>query len=141
MTAALDHFRQHPGIRLVITDLHMRDGNGMELARRLRSVAAAAAASPPTFSSGASTPGPGPVIIGLSGAVEQDVAEQCKKAGMDAFLSKPVPRSLLLQVVTRWLLDRDSSLPTTGEFVLSPSTLAALAAVASPSHDPAPLSP
>ncbi len=68
---------------LVLLDLRMPDGSGLELARELR--AAAATASVP--------------IIMVSASVLSDDQEAAMQAGCNQFLSKPVLPDVLLKAV------------------------------------------
>jgi CheY-like chemotaxis protein/signal transduction histidine kinase len=85
--AALASFRDHKP-RLVLTDLRMPGMDGFALARAIRAEAA----------------GREVVILALSGAVSQDLAEDPCEAGFDGVLSKPVRLHDLKEVLRRFHL-------------------------------------
>ncbi len=73
---------------LVLMDLHMPALDGLETARRIRSLPGRQSAVP---------------IIGLSGRVGSDDRERCRAAGMDSHLAKPVRREALIEMVRTFL--------------------------------------
>ena len=76
---------------LCITDIVMPDADGFAVAAQIRSSAQPLAQIP---------------LIALSSSLERD-AQRCEKAGFNGFLSKPVRREKLLQMMGRVLRDRD----------------------------------
>lgn len=85
--AALELLGQQ-SFALVFTDCQMPGMDGFELAGRIR----------------ASGPGPNAdvPIIALTASVGSEVARQCREAGMDACLSKPVRMEDLRACIARW---------------------------------------
>src|SRR5262245_16515576 len=75
---------EHPDV--VVTDLAMPDGNGHELARRLRA--------------GVS---PCPVLIALTGRVTAADREQSRAAGFDLHLAKPLEPLQLLELLQKFV--------------------------------------
>jgi PAS domain S-box-containing protein len=75
---------------MIITDCHMPEMDGYELARTIRGLEAGNGA------------GHTPIIACTANALEGE-AEACLAAGMDGYLSKPVELRALLQLLDRWL--------------------------------------
>jgi signal transduction histidine kinase/FixJ family two-component response regulator/HPt (histidine-containing phosphotransfer) domain-containing protein len=73
----------------VLADIHMPDGDGYELARRLRAAEA---------DHGSPTP-----IIAVTANAMKGEEERCLAAGMDAYLVKPVSIERLRGTLERWL--------------------------------------
>jgi CheY-like chemotaxis protein len=71
---------------LVLMDVQMPEMDGLEATRRIRDEWPAAEQ---------------PRIIALTAAVTETDRERCRKAGMDAFLSKPVQQDDLAEALTR----------------------------------------
>jgi CheY-like chemotaxis protein len=69
---------------LVLMDLHMPALGGLDAVRLLRTQWPA---------------GTGPRIVALSADVSGSIREQCRAAGMDAFLSKPVSKDALRRLL------------------------------------------
>ena len=76
---------------LCISDIRMPDTDGYAVAAGIRSLDAPLSQIP---------------LIALSSTLERD-AQRCEKAGFNGFLSKPVRREKLFQMMGRVLLDRD----------------------------------
>jgi len=84
------------GHAAVLTDLHMPEMDGYELARRVRATEAA---------------GPGtrtPVIAVTANALKGE-EQRCLAIGMDAYITKPIGMEKLRAVLERWLLIEDQS--------------------------------
>jgi CheY-like chemotaxis protein len=82
---ALDYLAAHDDIDLILTDMDMPRMGGTELVRRLRA-------------EGVRTP-----VIMLSAQDDEAVIEQARKAGISAYLSKPVDARKLSQTIHRTL--------------------------------------
>jgi CheY-like chemotaxis protein len=74
---------------LVLMDCQMPEMDGFSATRAIREAEAA---------SGRHIP-----IIALTGFASEDDREKCLAAGMDDYISKPVARGRLQEVLTRWL--------------------------------------
>ncbi len=83
--AALAAWEQEP-FDLVLLDLALPDGNGLELAQQLRAREA---------------PGRHVPIVAMTGSTEIGDREKCLTAGMDEYLPKPVDLGLMCRVVER----------------------------------------
>ena len=75
---------------LVLTDVHMPDMDGYEMARRMRL-------------SEAERGWPRTPIVALTASALKGEAERCRAAGMDDYLSKPVGVATLGAMLARWL--------------------------------------
>ncbi len=82
--AAVAHFADH-GADLILMDISMPRMNGLEAARRIRDLG----------ETGASVP-----IVGLTAHVMPEDEKRCRRAGMTDYVTKPLSRSALLQVLT-----------------------------------------
>ena len=82
--------------QLLLTDLHMPRRDGFALARALREAE--------RNSGGARAP-----IIALSATVSAEEVERSRTAGIDDFLSKPVPLAVLARTLQRYLPLPDSN--------------------------------
>jgi CheY-like chemotaxis protein/HPt (histidine-containing phosphotransfer) domain-containing protein len=85
---ALTLWREH-GHRLVLTDIHMPDMDGLELTHRLRAEEAVLGR--------ARTP-----IVALTANALKGEAERCAEAGMDDYLTKPLTLERLREALARW---------------------------------------
>ncbi len=85
--AALELLRQQ-SFALVLTDCQMPGMDGFELAHRIRHSGPHANADVP--------------IVALTASVGAEIARQCREAGMDACLAKPVPMEDLRACIARW---------------------------------------
>ena len=85
---------------LVLTDLHMPEMDGMQLTRELRA-------------RGIRGSGPGGhlPIIALTANTLRTTENQCRAAGMDDFLLKPVSLSQLAEHLARWLPQAPAAAP------------------------------
>jgi PAS domain S-box-containing protein len=84
---ALQRWRSCP-YALLLTDLHMPEMDGYELARAIRAAEASTRHVP---------------IIALTANALIGEADRCRAAGMDDYLSKPTPVSELKAMLERWL--------------------------------------
>lgn len=84
---ALDAVRRH-GYDLVLMDVQMPVMDGLEATRLIRALPAPA--------------GLVPIIALTAGTQPADIAGY-RDAGMDDFLAKPIDRTRLIAVVTRWI--------------------------------------
>src|SRR5712671_6665855 len=73
---------------LLLTDLHMPDIDGFELTAQIRAVEGDRARTP---------------IVALTANAMKGESERCLAAGMDGYLSKPVPLPNLAAVLEKWL--------------------------------------
>ncbi len=71
---------------LILMDIGMPRMNGLEAARRIRSTAG----------------GSDPVIVALSGKDQEEDKRQCREAGIDAHLAKPVAPDELRALIERY---------------------------------------
>lgn len=85
--AALELLGQH-AFALVLTDCQMPGMDGFELAARIRASGPEANADVP--------------IVALTASVGTEIAQQCRDAGMDACLEKPVRMETLRACIARW---------------------------------------
>ncbi|ODV42622.1 hypothetical protein AWV79_24745 [Cupriavidus sp. UYMMa02A] len=85
--AALDQLQQQR-FALVLTDCQMPGMDGFALARRIRAAGAGPNADVP--------------IVALTASAGTEVAQQCRDAGMDACLAKPVRMEDLRACIARW---------------------------------------
>jgi len=77
---------------LVLMDCHMPEMDGFEATRRIREQERL----------GAALRGP---LLALTADVQKGIQDQCKAAGMDAYLSKPFTRQALQRAMAPWLAD------------------------------------
>jgi signal transduction histidine kinase/CheY-like chemotaxis protein/HPt (histidine-containing phosphotransfer) domain-containing protein len=98
LAAALDAWRSRP-FDLVLLDLHLPDGDGVELARGLRD---------------RQEPGRHVPIVAMTGTDDAEVRARCQAAGIDEFLVKPVDLGLLCRLVERMTGGDDAARPATG---------------------------
>jgi PAS domain S-box-containing protein len=85
---ALDRWRQRGGYPLVLTDCHMPVMDGYELSRGIRAEEA---------------PGQRTPIIALTADALKGTSGKCYAAGMDDFLTKPMPLEQLQRMLERWM--------------------------------------
>ena len=99
---------------LVLMDVHMPEVDGLEATRRIRDA-----------ESGSATEFRLPVIALTASAMRED-RENCLQAGMDDFVSKPLARRALAEVLARWLPSEggDSENTTTASDDASPAVSA-----------------
>ena len=91
---ALDHLDAQ-AFDLVLMDVLMPQMNGLETARHIR-LRQAEAARHPTYA--------GPIaIVAMTACALPGDREKCLEAGMDDYLSKPIKREELQQVLTKWM--------------------------------------
>ena len=81
---------------LVLMDLHMPGMDGIDATRAIRAMDTPAAAVP---------------IVALTADVFSDTRERCERAGMDAFLTKPVGVAELAQLLGRYAELPQASVP------------------------------
>ncbi|MCB0072663.1 MAG: response regulator, partial [Caldilineaceae bacterium] len=113
---ALDRMREQD-FDLVLMDCHMPDMDGFCAASAIREMECADTARIP--------------IIALTANVEKGIREQCQRAGMDDYMSKPFTREQLSAVTARWIgeLSAGAAAPTGavngpgGQPVLDPQAL------------------
>jgi signal transduction histidine kinase/response regulator of citrate/malate metabolism len=84
---------------LVLTDIHMPDMDGFELTRQIRAEEAGRG-------NGVRTP-----ILALTANALKGEAERCIAAGMDDYLTKPLPLDRLRTALDRWLAMAPRPLP------------------------------
>ena len=104
------------GYRLLITDLHMPNMDGYQLAQAIRSEEARTGA--------ARMP-----IMALTANTLTGEAERCKACGMDDYLSKPTRLTLLAEVLTKWLTSRvipEQGKEVSGSSLFDPAMLATM---------------
>jgi len=89
------HRWQSGDYALVLTDLHMPGLDGYQLTAAIRAQEAKSAAS--SGQTGRTT------IIALSANALKSAAENCRNAGMDDYLCKPVPLAELEAMMKKWL--------------------------------------
>jgi signal transduction histidine kinase/CheY-like chemotaxis protein/HPt (histidine-containing phosphotransfer) domain-containing protein len=89
------HRWQSGDYALIVTDLHMPGMDGFQLSEAIRAQEAKAA-------SGSENPARTP-IIALSANALKGEADNCRNAGMDDFLCKPVPLAELEAMLDKWL--------------------------------------
>ena len=87
--AGFEHWRSGR-FALVLTDVHMPEMDGYELARAIRQAEAADGL-------------PRTPVVALTAAAVKGEAERCLAAGMDDFLTKPVGIATLATTLRRWL--------------------------------------
>ncbi|MBO6520842.1 MAG: response regulator [Rhodospirillales bacterium] len=112
---------QEGGYALVITDCHMPEMDGFELTAAIRAAEEA---------TGHHTP-----IIAATANALQGEAENCLRAGMDGYLSKPVKLDALAGEIVKWLPDSgikidlpapSADVPTSGDDVIDFAVLRAI---------------
>lgn len=81
---AVEQFQKNPA-DLVLMDVRMPVMDGLEATAKIRVIAAGGTVSP--------------VIVALTAGAHQDEKERCLRAGMDAFLTKPVNREVLREII------------------------------------------
>jgi len=86
---AVDLYKNHT-FDVIFMDCHMPNLDGMSATRQIRKYEK-------TESDGFETP-----IIALTANVEKSVRDECEKAGMNDYLSKPFGEEQLIDVVKRW---------------------------------------
>jgi two-component system, sensor histidine kinase len=111
--AALTLFQSGPHFHAALLDLQLPDTNGIELAGRLRSLQ------------------PGLPLLALTAQVDQATRQACLAAGFNAFLTKPLNPSVLLQALAEAIHPAPSPAPSP-EAAGSPPLLTDLFA-----HEPA----
>lgn len=84
---------------LVLMDVQMPEMDGLEATRRIRCLTNKAASLP---------------IIGMTAHAFAEDRDECLRAGMDDYISKPINRALLLEKVTHWLSGRTTAAGTEG---------------------------
>ncbi|NDY93931.1 hybrid sensor histidine kinase/response regulator [Ideonella livida] len=87
------------GHALILTDLHMPEMDGYQLAQAVREREARAGAA--TARLGGS--GPRVPIVALTANAQAGEAERCRQRGMDDFLTKPTSLASLEATLARWL--------------------------------------
>src|SRR5690606_33154510 len=91
---------------LLLSDLHMPEMDGYQLARELRASAGPAAQLP---------------IVALTANSQKGVDRRCLEAGMDDYLSKPARLDDLRAILEKWLPDAlPSPTPTPQECDMQP---------------------
>jgi signal transduction histidine kinase/DNA-binding NarL/FixJ family response regulator len=88
--AALTLWRSHP-YALVLTDIHMPEMDGLELARQIRTEESAAGAARRT------------PIVALTANALKGEAERCLASGMNGYLTKPLTLDRLRETIERWM--------------------------------------
>lgn len=81
---AVEQFQKNPA-DLVLMDVRMPVMDGLEATAKIREIAAGGTVSP--------------VIVALTAGAHQDEKDRCLRAGMDAFLTKPVNREVLREII------------------------------------------
>ncbi|NEV62439.1 ATP-binding protein [Thiorhodococcus minor] len=87
---------------LILMDCHMPEMDGFDAARCIRAAQPASRQTP---------------IVAVTADVQEEVAEKCAQAGMDAYLSKPFSLRQLKQTLDRFLA---APKPTTGQRPVPP---------------------
>ncbi len=85
---AIELFRQH-SIHLILMDINMPEKNGIEASEEIRAMEAQSEQHTP--------------IIALTGMNISDIEKQCLNVGIDDFLSKPVSRDKLEEIIKKYL--------------------------------------
>jgi len=96
---------------LVLTDLHMPQMDGYELTAAIRAAEPSARHTP---------------IMALTANALKGEADRCRAAGMDDYLSKPVPLDTLKLMLDKWLLGAATDLTDTAGTSLMPQVSTAL---------------
>lgn len=94
-SAALAQVQQNE-YHLILMDVSMPDMDGMETTRRLRRMGAALADVP---------------IVAMTAHAVKGYREQCLAAGMDDYVTKPISRTRLLDLVEHWAQCPGSPIP------------------------------
>ncbi|MEZ4826824.1 MAG: response regulator [Bacteroidia bacterium] len=81
---------EHASYDLILMDIQMPVMNGLEATRVIRQ----------KFASSGQR---GPVIIALTANTLPEDQDNCRDAGMDDFISKPVRKEILENTISRWL--------------------------------------
>jgi signal transduction histidine kinase/CheY-like chemotaxis protein/HPt (histidine-containing phosphotransfer) domain-containing protein len=99
---ALGLLEKEPRFDLLLTDCHMPNVDGFELARRVRTDEAARGR-------------PHLPIVALSASVLQEEIRRCAESGMDDFLAKPIDPRRLRATLARWIEAEDIAVATASE--------------------------
>ena len=86
---AVNAVQLNPELDLVLMDIHMPIMNGIDATRAIRELAGPSARIP---------------IVALTACALQEDEAECRQAGVDEFLTKPVNVPVLHQVLSRFLL-------------------------------------
>lgn len=86
---AVNAVQLNPELDLVLMDIHMPIMNGIDATRAIRELAGPSARIP---------------IVALTACALQEDEAECRQAGVDEFLTKPVNVPVLQQVLSRFLL-------------------------------------
>ncbi len=91
---ALELYQASPeGFDLILMDINMPGMDGLETTRRIRTIEQSLKTRVP--------------IIAFTANVLPVFEQQCKKAGMDGFLIKPMKREAIFAAVQKWVVNRD----------------------------------
>jgi signal transduction histidine kinase/CheY-like chemotaxis protein len=94
---ALETLKEHP-FDLILMDLQMPNMDGIEATRRIRALEAEDDRGGYQGLLDRVRPVP---IVGLSAHARKEIADEAKGVGMDDFLTKPIVRSKLVEVIAR----------------------------------------
>lgn len=84
--AGLDAFIAHPNYDLILTDIHMPDMTGLELAQEVRKL----------------TEGKHIPIIALTADVTKDTLEKIEQSNINDLLHKPVKMAAIKEILAKW---------------------------------------